>query len=363
MKKITFFYEDIYMVGGAERVLSIIANELSKKYEVEVISLFKPVDKDKPVFEYFSGISILSILEEGRYKPLTHHWFEISKAVRKFLKNYQTDVFICATVRIIPFVRFYMKNNRFFMWEHSNSFAKFKLDLWQIGRFIGAKKADKVIVLSDRDKNNYIKKYHVKSSKVVRIYNPSDNNPLSSEYDINSKLIMSVSRIVEGKGYDLLIKVAKQVFSKHPDWKWRIYGDGNYKATLEKEIEANDLSNNVILMGYVKDVKERYKEHSIYVSCSKTEGFSMVYIEAHNAKLPIVSFNINCGPDEIITEGKNGYLIEPFDINEMTNKINYLIENPKVRKEMSDNTGFDKEKLNIEKITKEWIELIDGSIK
>jgi glycosyltransferase involved in cell wall biosynthesis len=85
----------------------------------------------------------------------------------------------------------------------------------------------------------------------------------------------------------------------------------------------------------------------------------MVLIEAHTSKLPIVSFDINCGPDEIITDGKNGYLIEPFDIEKMAQTINHLIENPEIRKNMSANTYLDKEKLSITTIIKQWKSLFD----
>ena len=107
-------------------------------------------------------------------------------------------------------------------------------------------------------------------------------------------------------------------------------------------------------MGTSNNMNEVYKQHSIYVMTSRYEGFAMVNIEAHYAHLPIVSFNCNCGPDEIIQDGVNGYLINCFDIEEMANKIVYLIEHENARNEMSNKTMLDKEKLKLDNIMKKW---------
>ena len=105
-------------------------------------------------------------------------------------------------------------------------------------------------------------------------------------------------------------------------------------------------------------MNEKYKDYAMFVMTSRYEGFAMVNIEAHFAKLPIVSFNCNCGPDEIIQDGINGYLVDCFDTNQMAEKINYLIENSDVRIQMSQNTSLDKEKLDMKNIIKEWEKIL-----
>ena len=111
-------------------------------------------------------------------------------------------------------------------------------------------------------------------------------------------------------------------------------------------------------MGRTNKMNELYKKYAMYVMTSRFEGFAMVNIEAHYAKLPIISFNCDCGPDEIIQDGVNGYLVRCFDIDMMANKINYLIENPNVRIDMSSNTLLDKDKLQLENIIFKWKKII-----
>lgn len=226
------------------------------------------------------------------------------------------------------------------------------------GRKIAAKYADKIVVLTKKDMQMNIDKYRTRS-KIVQIYNPIEEIELSDEYSLTSKKIVSCGRMQYQKGFDILVDVAEKVLKKHPDWEWHIYGDGMQKEMLENLIKEKGLEKNLKLMGRTNNMNALYKEYAMFVMTSRYEGFAMVNIEAHFAKLPIVSFNCNCGPDEIIQDGVNGYLIDCFDIDKMAEKINYLIENPDLRVEMSNNTSLDKEKLKMENIIKEWEKILE----
>ena len=68
-----------------------------------------------------------------------------------------------------------------------------------------------------------------------------------------------------------------------------------------------------------------YKKSKIYVMTSRYEGMPLVLLEAKAYKLPIISFDIDCGPSEEVIDKKNGYLIKPFDIDEMADKIKELL--------------------------------------
>ena len=194
--------------------------------------------------------------------------------------------------------------------------------------------------------------------KIVQIYNPSEIGKSLKDYQKDSKKIVSCGRIDSQKGFDMLVDVAEKVLRKHSDWEWHIYGDGPKKEELIKKISEKKLEQNVKLMGKTNKMNELYSEYAMFVMTSRYEGFAMVNIEAHFAKLPIVSFNCNCGPDEIIQDGINGYLVNCFDIDEMAERINSLIENQNLRIEMSQNTFLDKEKLKMDNIMKEWDKIL-----
>jgi len=97
----------------------------------------------------------------------------------------------------------------------------------------------------------------------------------------------------------------------------------------------------------------------MFVLTSRAEGFGLVLTEAKKEGLPCVSFRCPAGPREIILDGINGYLLDCFDIEQMAEKINQLIENQDIRKKFSDNSMVGTEKFNIDKISEQWMELIE----
>ncbi len=355
MKKITIFIGNIYTDGGTERVVSLIANELSKKYEVDIISLYKT--SETPFYHVNKAVKVFNVLEKELY-PFRKYYFYIKSNVKKFFQSYNTDVFIVAGISNTVLTTFMRKKAKYVVWEHCNSAIGKTLSMAWIGRKLAARYADKLVVLTQKDRRNNMKKFGTKENKIVHIYNPIQVTQLKDDYAIESKKLVSCGRICYQKGFDMLVEVAGKVFDKHPDWEWHIYGDGPDREQIEKAIKEKGLGKNIILKGRTNKMNELYKEYAMFVMTSRYEGFAMVNIEAHYAKLPIVSFNCNCGPDEIIQDGINGYIVECFDIEQMANKINGLIENPELRQKMSDNTMLDKEKLKMENIIKEWEKIL-----
>jgi glycosyltransferase involved in cell wall biosynthesis len=292
MKKITFFTIDIYPAGGTEKAISIIANELVNFYEVTIIS-FRHTS-NSPFFYFDPRINIINVDYKKETEPLRKKAIFIRHFLKKYLKNYKTDYFVCAGMRYVPITIFMRKRSKYIAWEHYSSFGKSRFTLTGIGRCEAARKAHKVIVLTKKEKKRYITFWKAKEDKVVQIYNPIEK--LKSEnfdYDVNSKQIITVGRLCSEKGLDKLVEVAKIVKKSHPDWKWDIYGDGNKYEALKQMILENELQEFITLKGRVKNINDLYRKYAFYVMTSTNEGFPMVLIEAHTSKLPIVSFDIN----------------------------------------------------------------------
>lgn len=356
MKKITFFIHNIYKMGGTERVVGMIANELCKEYEVEIVSLHK--ESDNPFYNLDSRIRIIDILGK-ELQPIKLYYPYLMYKVKNALRNYKTDIFICAGIGDVGLTIFMRKKAKYITWEHFNALeGKIGGVMW-LGRILSKKYADKIVVLTKKDEKLYCDKFKVNQEKMVQIYNPMmDYNVIDKEYKINSKKIITVGRFTRQKGFDMLVQVAEKVFEKHKDWEWHIYGDGEEFEKINKMIVDKNLQNNVKLMGRTDKIMELYNEYSMYVMTSRFEGFPMVNIEAQCAKLPIISFDCNCGPSEIVINNKNGYVVDCFDINQMAEKICYLIEHDGIRKQMSENTMLDKEKLQMGSVIKEWEKLL-----
>ena len=182
-----------------------------------------------------------------------------------------------------------------------------------------------------------------------------------NEYNSRSKKIISVGRLEKVKGFDRLIEIAKIVFEDKvtEKWEWHIYGEGPERESLENIIRKYNLEKKVILKGNVENIYELYKEYSFYVMTSYFEGLPMVLLEAKANSLPIISFDINTGPSEIIRDGVDGYLVRNEDIWKMSKKIIELIKAEDMRINFSLNTKRNLYKFNKNKILKKWKKILE----
>ena len=216
------------------------------------------------------------------------------------------------------------------------------------------KKYDKIIVLTNEDKEKWNEKYSIEV-----IYNPLTFFPQNIS-NLKNKKIISVGRLEEQKGYDILIDVWNIVSKKYPDWILEIYGEGSERENLQNKINKLGLEKSFLLKGATKDIQDKYLESSIYVMSSRYEGMPMVLLEAMACGLPIVSFNCPCGPKDIIKDKEDGFLIPFGDIELMAEKIEELIIDEEKRKLFGKNAKRNVQRFSQDKIMNQWQELFEN---
>lgn len=357
MKKICFMGFNPFSVSGCQRVTISLANELCEKYDVSVVSFCKIPDK----IDYFICDKIKKYSYGMPSDLRIRKSLSLVFKIKKFLTENKIDILFVVGLLPIPITAIlkpFLKLKVVFC-DHENLSGRDKKTVFF--KKLASKISDRVVVLTEQTLNDYIEKTNIPRNKIVHIYNYIDDKLLQKDtvYDISSKKILSVGRLSTEKGFDIAIDVASKVFKKHPDWQWNIYGDGPDKEKLNNKIKNMNLENNFFLKGYVPDVTEKYKEHSIFVLTSHREGFALVLVEAKAASLPIVSFDCSSGPSEIVRNGIDGYLIPCYDKDCMSDKICNLIENLELRQSFSDNAGGNIENFSKREILKKWFDLIE----
>lgn len=135
--------------------------------------------------------------------------------------------------------------------------------------------------------------------------------------------------------------------------------NGTEFNNIKQKIIEYGLEKNVILKGAIKSVYDRYKEYSIYVLPSYREGLPLVLLEAKANKLPIVSFDIETGPNEIIENEVNGFLIPKYNVKEMAIKIDKLLKDKSLREKFSLNSYKNINEFKQDTIINHWIKLIE----
>ena len=339
--------------GGIGRVTSILANRLSKEPDLDIFTL-SYCHQDNVSYI----LSQTVVQSELYYEPISMKKAMITGGigkVRTFLKENQIDILIACGALYFPLALLACKktNCKCICWEHTSSSNNSDHSFQGWCRKYGAKHADLFVVLTKADEKVYREQYHVK--RVKQIYNPMSEEVRWREPDLQSQKIVSVGRLCYAKNFELLIDIAQIVLSRNPGWTWEILGEGELRTTLQDKIDRLGLQDKVILKGQVSNIYEHYSEYAMMVLTSRYEGFSMVLQEGMGSGLPLVSFDISTGPNEIIEDNCNGYLIPPFEVSAMVEKIEALIQNPEQRLEFSRN-GIKKRMLfELEEITFIWI--------
>ena len=225
--------------------------------------------------------------------------------------------------------------------------------LWNRTLISKLRKLSKFITLSEEDA-----KHWKELNNVAVIPDPIPFLPENIS-DCSVKRVIAVGRYVPQKGFDILLNIWKKIEDKFPDWELCIYGPG--EIDFYKKI-ASDLNlKHCTLAGSItpEQVNQEFAKSSIQVLSSRYEGFGMVIIEAMACGLPSVSFACPSGPSDIITDGKDGYLIQSMNQDAFCSKLALLMSNDDLRKEMSANARKTAEKYSIKHISECWIELFD----
>ena len=193
---------------------------------------------------------------------------------------------------------------------------------------------------------------------VIVIPNPIQKYP-DKVSDCMSRSVIAAGRYTWQKGFDFLIHAWKYVNERHPNWELNIYGNGD--NNLYQSIANNlNLRDSITCHPATNNLYQKYNESSIFVLSSRYEGFGLVIAEAMSCGLPCVSFACPCGPKDIITDGKNGFLVEPENIEALAERICQLIENEELRKDMGKEARKRAEDFTEEKIMCQWVDLFEN---
>ena len=214
------------------------------------------------------------------------------------------------------------------------------------------RRLERFVVLTNEDSQNWSG-----FDNVIVIPNPIEKFPVVIS-DCSRKHAIAVGRYTWQKGFDLLIRAWKYVYAKHPEWVLDIYGPGNYEV-YRQQVVNEGLSSVVKCHEADSDIFARFAESSIFILSSRYEGLPLVLGEAMATGLPIVSFCCPCGPKDIISDGKDGILVENGNVEKLAESIIYLIENETIRKQygqLGRKTAF---RYNEKSIMGLWIDLFN----
>jgi glycosyltransferase involved in cell wall biosynthesis len=376
-KRIVYIVGDLSYPNGMSRVLSQKVNYLAEHTDYEMYVVLTENASMPHYYELSQKVQYINFdinFEVIQTMPLYRkvwYYYRKTRQYKRQLTNYlmevQPDITVSVLRREINFIndiqdgskkigeihfnrQSYRVFNKSFLPQFVNRFIT---NRWKKSLDKQVRRLDHFVVLTNEDARNW-----VGFNNLSVIPNPISKFP-SVMSDCMNKHAIAVGRYTWQKGFDMLISAWKSVYERHPDWVLDIYGAGNPTAFRE-QAERDGISSVVCCHEADSDIYGRYAESSLFVLSSRYEGFGLVIIEAMATGLPVVSFRCPCGPEDIISDGEDGILVENGNIEKLADAICYLIENADKRKQYGLKGNNKSRRYQEDGIMQKWIELFNN---
>jgi glycosyltransferase involved in cell wall biosynthesis len=211
-----------------------------------------------------------------------------------------------------------------------------------INRYLFQNVLDEVLANSYETKRTILKNNPrlIDPTKIRVIYNgmrfdqfeSKVKNPCYQRIE-NEVVLGNAGRLVRQKAQEYLVDLAVELKKRKQNFKILIAGDGRLGAHLREYARSSGVEDHIVFLGFVENMKSFLDSIDIFVLTSRWEGFGYVIVEAMANSKPVIAFDVSSNP-EIIADSKNGYLIPPYDIGLLSDRVIRLIENRKLRKQL-----------------------------
>ena len=203
--------------------------------------------------------------------------------------------------------------------------------------------------------NNLIKKNIFDKDKIHVLHDPAillndySNKKfenIENQKEKSNKVILAIGRLTHQKNFPFLITAFKKINEKYPEYILQILGDGEQKSELIELINKLNLEGKVTLLGFQKNVYKYLINSDCFVLSSLWEDPGFVLLEAGLSNTIVISSNCNNGPEEILENGKNGFLFQNNNLQDFLSKFEEF--------KKADNKQLESKKKNLKKYIKKF---------
>lgn len=360
--------------GGIETATINTANALCNSYDIELVSLYNlkknqehEIKKnvkivhlldDEPnrreFIEAVKNLNILKTLKEG-FKAIK---ILILKKIliKKYIKKSDSKVIISTRYDFSAQLSKYKKVGCIAIAQehhhHNNNKKYIKLLSHKY------KNIDYLLALTNNLKKNY--EFFLKNNNKTKIMVMPNMIFLPNErVELNNKNVISVGRLHKGKCVNELVDIVNKTSIIN---KFYIIGDGDEYHNLQNQIKELELNKKVELVGYKNksEIKNYFKNSSLFLMASVSEGLPMVLLEAMSYGIPCIAYENDSGVSDIIDNNKNGFIINNRNEEEFCSKIEKLLSDTKLLKSFSNESIKKSKEFSKDIIVLKWKKLLDN---
>lgn len=363
--------------GGAEKVVSILLDRLKEKYNITLIlmndTIFYNIPDEVEVVYIEKSNPNESSIKKLLKLPI------LGLKYKKVLEDKKIDVSLSFMVRpnyINAFAKLFGSGAKTIICERS--MFSFQFGYKNIQSFVNRllvklyNVADLIVANSKGNREDLKRNFSIKP-EIKTIYNALDllqiEKRKEEDLEIEKKrfTFVTIGRMDVGKNHLLLIEALKDV-----DADLWIIGDGELRESLGFRIEDLGLKDRVKLLGRQSNPYKFLAKADAFVFSSNHEGFPNVLLEALACELPIISTDCKSGPREILAPNSDftkqttdieiadfGVLVPVGDVDKMAKAMRMMVEDESLRKSLKEKAYIRAKDFEVDKIIKEWEEVIE----
>ena len=354
--RVTLVISSLYS-GGAERVMSIMANYWAKRRDdVTLITIDSLENQFYELDACIQRVALDLRKTSPTFLAAVNNNFIRLKRLREAIKRSEPEVVISFIDRtnVLALVSTRGLSAPVVVSEHIDPRQLPPGGVWNSLRRWTYRWASAVVVLTSELKD--VAAEFLPPNKIHVIPNPAlpikSSAQSAAPLEWPSPFLVAMGRLKPQKGFDLLLEAFARC--KNKTWPLVILGDGPERERLASLSMSLGLDSRVYFPGRISDPASILSQAGIFVLSSRFEGFPMAILESMSCGLPVISFDCPTGPGDIISDGIDGVLVKNGDIPALAAAMDLLMEDENLRLVMGKRAKDVVDKFSIEKVMGQW---------
>lgn len=352
--------------SGGPKMLAWVTNQIAMAgHDVHLVSIYG----DKVEREMEPGVTIHFMNLEQSQNRFYRNTIEVIKdvlAIQKIVNEIKPDLILSFIYSIDVY---YLVYSKLFKRNNTKFLMSMRLDPYS-QKTINDRVRNALITLADGFvfQTEGAKKYYSGSVQNRSVVIPNPVTEKTIRYASGVKgfqqredfVVLPARLYVHQKRQDIAIKAFKRLYLKHPNLRLILLGNGPDCEMLKRMIVEEGLENHVVIHDAVENAEEFVGKCKIMILTSDFEGIPNSLIEAMAIGLPVVA--TDCSPGgarELITDGKNGFLVKCGDYEKLAEKIDVLIQDTMLAEKIGANAKLIVADYSEDRISQQWTRFIN----